>query len=257
MDVIRSAVALLFLFFHWGLWAQQKNTGRIFHYSVMDAMRNAVYHGERSVGDLRREGDFGLGTFNGLDGELILLDGIFYRVAPDGTVAPAPDAAKIPFAALTFWGGGQNIKLVTDGSFDNLLYKLREALPSKNVFYAIRIPCTFSEITVGGAEKVDEGDTTGLAVLMKNRPLYKAKNVAGTIVGFYNPPYLGGVDLSPFHFHFLSADRRFGGHLVSGRLAAAGVEAWVEPKNSYEIQLPDNDGFRKNWRTQNGAQKNY
>lgn len=97
--------------------------------------------------------------------------------------------------------------VITIISFQTVLGQAQE---EQSIFHylimdAIRIECTFKSIVVGGAKKLDDKNTTGLAELMKTRPLYKSEKISGTMVGFYNPPSFGSTDLSPFHFHFISA----------------------------------------------------
>lgn len=45
----------------------------LFQYSTLEALLGGVYDGEVTVGELLTHGDFGLGTFNSLDGEMIIL----------------------------------------------------------------------------------------------------------------------------------------------------------------------------------------
>ncbi|RQO31116.1 acetolactate decarboxylase [Taibaiella sp. KBW10] len=232
------------------LKAQQK-ADKIFHYSTMDAMRNGVYTGGLSVKEAKQKGDFGLGTFHLLDGELIALNGTIYRVATDGTVAIASDQRSIPFGSFTFFKADHTIILKDINTIDDLQKELLNHLPSKNRFYALKIEATFNNISLGGAIKTHESDTTGIAAFMKNRPVYTKSNVRGTIVGFYNPPYISGIDLSPFHFHFLSTDKNFGGHLMNGKLSSATITVYADEKDSYELALPntDNAGYRRHWKT--------
>ena len=69
--------------------------------SVIAALLAGVYDGETTVGSLRRRGDFGIGTFEGLDGELILLDDTCYRIRDDGTATVAADGEGVPYAVVT------------------------------------------------------------------------------------------------------------------------------------------------------------
>lgn len=241
-------------------WLQLKSETRhdaLFHYSVMDAMRNGVYTGELSIKALRQKGDFGLGTFNQLDGELIALDGRFYRVAADGTLAEAEQKRLVPFASLAFFTADQKLELAFNGDFEAMQQLLQQRLPSPNQVYAIKIECTFKEITVGGANELAENDTTGIADLMQTRPLYHAKDIKGTIVGFYHPSYLNGIDLSPFHFHFISSNHQFGGHLVAGKLANATLKISLDAKAAYELKLLENERFHQPWKKQSAATKSY
>ncbi|THV62507.1 MULTISPECIES: acetolactate decarboxylase [Chryseobacterium] len=229
----------------------QQPVDKIFHYSSMDAMRNGVYTGDLTVQDLKKKGDFGLGTYNLLDGELIALDGNVYRIASDGSVEIADNKRLVPFGSFTFFKKDHLITLENIQTTDMLMKKLLEVLPSSNRFYAVKIETTFMNVTLGGAEKVHEKDTTGIAVLMKTRPLYKKQNIKGTLTGFYNPSYIGGLDLSPFHFHFLSEDKRVGGHLMEGTFDSAKITVQLDEKNAYELILPgkSNDGYRRQWKS--------
>ena len=227
----------------------QQTEDKIYHYSSMDAMRNGVYAGNITVKELKQKGDFGLGTYNFLDGELITLNGNIYRIATNGSVEIADEKRKVPFGSFTFFRKDYSIKLEHIKTIDDLLQKLPELLPSRNRFYAIKIEATFSTLTLGGAVKVDEKDTTGIAAFMKTRPLYKKQNIKGTLVGFYNPGYAGGLDLSPFHFHFISDDKTTGGHLIEGNFSDAKITVQLDEKNAYEVILPDtNDsGYQRTW----------
>lgn len=227
----------------------QRAEDKIYHYSSMDAMRNGVYTGDLSVKELKQKGDFGLGTYNFLDGELIALDGKIYRIATNGSVEVADEKRKVPFGSFTFFKKDKSVTLEQIKTVDDLLKKLPEFLPSRNRFYAIRIDAAFSYLTLGGAVKVDEKDTTGIAAFMKTRPLYKKQNIKGTLVGFYNPGYAGGLDLSPFHFHFISDDKKAGGHVIEGTFSNAKITVQLDEKNAYEIILPasNNAGYQRIW----------
>ncbi|SHG27431.1 Alpha-acetolactate decarboxylase, partial [Chryseobacterium arachidis] len=130
--------------------------------------------------------------------------------------------------------------------FEELQDKVQSLLTTQNVPYAIKIEGTWAEITVGGADPVSPEDTTELATLMKVRPQYKAKNMKGTMVGYFTPSLLSNVDLSPFHFHFISDDRKFAGHLMSGNLVNAEIKIYLNEKSGYDIELlRENSRFRQ------------
>lgn len=230
----------------------------IFHYSVMEAMRNGVYRGDLTVDRLSKVGDIGLGTFNNLDGELIGVDGTFYRIAPDGKVHEAEPDRKIPFGSFAFFQEDTRSQLTVTGDFDVFQQKLLETLPTRNQLYAIRVTGTFGEIKVGGANKVADSDRTPIAELMKDRPIYTGKEIKGTIVGFYSPPYIGGIDLSPFHLHFLSDDKTVGGHVVGMTLSEARLDVALDSKTGMTIELPrSEDTFNRAWSTTGRPQKGY
>ena len=72
----------------------------IYQTSLMSALLSGVYEGETTIADLLAHGDFGLGTFNELDGEMIAFSSRCTSCAP--TAAPAPRSrSKTPFAVMT------------------------------------------------------------------------------------------------------------------------------------------------------------
>ncbi|MCV9933588.1 acetolactate decarboxylase [Flavobacterium sp. LS1R47] len=230
----------------------------IFHYSVMDAMRNGVYIGDLSIKSLGAKGSFGLGTYNHLDGEIIALDGVFYRIASNGHVSKAEYKREVPFAAVTFFRADKKYEMSGIKNIEMLQKEIMSKLPSANTPYAIRIETVFESIVVGGANKLEEMNTTGLAELMKTRPLYKKEHVSGTMVGFYNPPTFASIDLSPFHFHFISDDKTFGGHLVSGELSSVKIKISIDEKPGYEVLLPkQNKTFDTPWPQQSDIKSSY
>jgi acetolactate decarboxylase len=246
------------LFMLQGLSGLMAQTDVIYHYSVLDAMRNGIYAGGESIAALGQQGDFGLGTFNNLDGEMIALDGVYYRIAPDGKVEKAGATRKVPFASVTYFKNPVTLLLTGISTTEDLQKALTRILPSANRPYAIKIHATFSEITAGGANPVSDLDTTGIAELMKVRPRYKGQNLTGTLVGFYHPSYMSGVDLSPFHFHFISDDKSFAGHLISGIFQAPAVRVFADGKDGYQLVLPKTaKGYDRRWNTNQTSGSNY
>ena len=75
----------------------------VFQNSTINALLEGVYDGSMTYGELRRHGDFGLGTFNALDGEMIAFDGEFYQIKSDGIAYPVADDQRTPFATVLFF----------------------------------------------------------------------------------------------------------------------------------------------------------
>ena len=63
----------------------------IYQTSLMSALLSGVYEGETTMADLLQHGDFGLGTFNHLDGEMIA----FNRKFSSCVVTAAPAALNL------------------------------------------------------------------------------------------------------------------------------------------------------------------
>ncbi|MHB8770949.1 MAG: acetolactate decarboxylase [Syntrophales bacterium] len=179
----------------------------------VSALMKGLYEEDTTLAHLKKQGDFGLGTFNDLDGEMVLLDGIAYQLKTDGLVHPVDDASRLPFACVTFFVPAtvENVEQdLDDAGFKDLLDRL---LPSKNMFTAIRIDGRFRAVQVWSVPRQDS-----YRPIAEVRPTaHEFQDIEGTLVGFYTPPFIGSLSMPGYHLHFLSADRRHGGHLFHCR----------------------------------------
>ena len=194
----------------------------MFQLSTSGAIVQGVYQGAMTVGDLRRHGDTGLGTFEDLDGELILVDGRCYQARSDGTVAMAPDTGLTPFATVVAFStdASQDVSDVT--SFDDLTSRLDAMRPNVNDFFAWRITGHLDRLRMRAACRHASG--TPLVEAVADQAVFDMGDISVTIVGFWSPPYAEAVTVPGYHLHAVSDDRRHGGHvfdLAAGRLSVA------------------------------------
>lgn len=211
--------------------------------STIDALMNGVYDGMTTVDELKKYGDFGIGTFAGLDGEMILLDGVYYQVKADGIAYTVKDSVGTPFAAVTFFDSDVEAQLDRDASYLQVQEYLDSILPTDNIFYAIRISGTFSIMqtrTVPAQQK----PYLPLAEVIRNQTVFELKNIEGTIVGFRCPSYVNGINVPGYHLHFLSADNKAGGHVLDFKV----IQATASVDNASEFNLilpgPDSDFYQ-------------
>lgn len=210
--------------------------------STLNALVEAVYDGEITCGELKKHGDFGIGTFNGLDGEMIVLEGKIYQVKADGVAYPIFDSTKTPFAVVKFFKTNRNASLKKDLNYDHLQEYLDGLLPSKNLFYAVKIEGTFRYVKARSVPKQNK-PYPGLVEVTKNQKVFEFRNVEGTIVGLRCPEYTKGINLPGYHFHFITKDRGAGGHLLECTLQAANVE--IDSTSKLYMVLPENNEFLK------------
>lgn len=208
--------------------------------STIDALMTGVYDGEMTLGSLGQKGDFGLGTFNTLDGEMILLNGKFYRVTVSGKAERPDDATKTPFAAVTFFEPDRTVSLEEGLDFRQLTAKTDSLLPSQNIFYAIKITGTFKMVKTRSVP-AQQKPYVPLTEVVKVQPVFNFRNVEGTIVGFRCPPYVKGVNVPGYHLHFLTSDGQGGGHVLDLRVDKALME--IDDTNEFLLLLPSDKEF--------------
>ncbi len=224
--------------------AAEKSSERdlFYHYSIWYAFVNKVFEGDLSVAKLKTKGDIGLGSYTKLDGELIMLDGIPYRATEDGLVSVAKDDDKIVYVNTTFFDEDYSFKIRNTINYDSLRVEINKQLPSKNVFYSFKIHGEFKNMTCGGLNKQEIPFEKGLDVLIPNRPVFKAQNIKGTIVGFYCPDFIGDINVAGYHLHFISDDKTFGGHVME--FEAESLDVSIDEMYEYQFVLPNTDAYR-------------
>ncbi len=212
----------------------------LFQASTITALMNGVFDGSMTYKELGEHGDFGLGTFNRLDGEMVELDGRFYQVKTDGVAYPVNDSMITPFADVTFFDADEKISFNESANLTKLQDFLLSEMPSKNVFYAIRIDGTFDYVKTRSVPPQSK-PYSNLTMAVKNQSIFQFYNQSGTIVGFWSPSYVSGVNVAGYHFHFLTADRKAGGHLLDLRLRNASIAIDYTPE--FFMDLPGGDQF--------------
>lgn len=212
----------------------------LFQVSTSGAIVHGLYQGCVSVAELRRHGDLGLGTFEDLDGEMILLDGHCFQARADGTVRQAPDDALTPFATVVSFAADHIMRL-PHSTLSDLTRALTDRRVTPNGIEAYRVTGTFEALELRAACRTDPG--VDLVTATAHQSLFHRENITGTLVGFYSPEYMRSVSISGYHLHFLSDDRSCGGHV----LGFTGIDLNVEINDVSHVQLaiPETTEFLK------------
>ncbi|HEY0836892.1 MAG TPA: acetolactate decarboxylase [Azospirillum sp.] len=199
------------------------------------ALVEGIYREDTTVGQVRANGDFGIGTFNDLDGEMVMLDGIVYQLRADGAVAVMADSVQTPFACVTTFLGDTEERFAEPMAYAELEERLLGLLPSTNLVYAIRIDGRFARVRVRSVPRQE--NYRPLAEVAKTQALFDFADLDGTLVGFWTPSFLSSVHVAGFHLHFLSADRRHGGHLLAADTQDVTIRLQHAPSVTLELPI--------------------
>jgi len=197
---------------------------KLFQHSTIGALMAGMFEGTYEINELLKQGNLRIGTLHGLDGELVIIDGIPYQVTIDGTVREVDRSEKTPYAAVVDFEKEATLDIDNLYSSEQLQEKLWESFSSKNTFQAIKVTGTFKDMHCRSVEK-QEAPYPRLAEVAEDQTEFKRETVAGTLVGFYTPEIFGTVSVPGFHLHFLSDERDFGGHVLDFSLTQ-GTVAW-------------------------------
>ncbi len=212
----------------------------LFQYSTIDALLAGLYDGSLTLGELKKHGNLGLGTFTALDGEMVILDGRVYQVKVDGKVYRPADTVTTPFAAVTSFSPQTSYPLKQVGSLQELTWLLDQALPSPNFFYAVRIDGRFQQVAARSVPRQSR-PYQPLAKIVENQQVFKFKEVEGIILGFRCPSFVKGVNVPGYHLHFLTKDRTAGGHVQDA--AFENLTVRVDLIRRFTLVLPGEKQF--------------
>jgi acetolactate decarboxylase len=213
----------------------------IFQVSTSGALVAGVDDREVSVKALLEHGDFGLGTFADLDGEMAVVNGRAYQIQGTGSVSEASPDAGAPFAVVTWFDPRIDVSIGPVGSFKDLEASCDTFRRSGNIFYALRLDGRFKKVRARAVNPSKGG--TGLVDAAKAQSEFSFADLEGTLIGLWSPGFSSAFSVPGYHFHFLSADYQHGGHLLD--LAADPLRLRVEPLTDFHLVLPETEAFLK------------
>ncbi len=218
---------------------------KMFQASTLNALMLGNYDKTVSVEEMLKQGDTGIGTYEGLDGEAIFCNGKAYKGTADGTVVEMKKSDNVAFGNITKFDETVKTNIVRN---INSLADFKNALApyinhNLNQFYVIKSEGVFKTMHVRACYKQLEKPYKTLAEVASCQREYKYENVSGYVIAIYCPNYVEGINLPGWHFHFLSKDYTKGGHILG--LSSAEIFFKLNEQHNYEIVLPTNEEFTK------------
>lgn len=220
---------------------QREQTHTLFQVSTSGALVAGLYQGVVSTRTVLQHGDFGLGTFADLDGEMVVVDGHVFQARGDGNVLEVTGDAAAPFAVVTQFEPEIEVEIPPASTLVELQQLCDRMRASNNIFYALRLDGVFPSITTRAVSPPPEN--TRLVDAAKMQSEFKYDNVSGTLVGLWSPGFSSAFSIPGYHFHFLSDDRRQGGHLLA--CSSGPLRLRMEALTDFHLALPENEAYLK------------
>ena len=225
--------------------AQEKDRETIYQVALLQSLTQGYYDGIIKVNELKKHGDIGIGTFEGVNGEMIVLDGKVYQALGDGSVKEAADDETVPFSNVTFFDKDGSVEM-SDISDVNALKEKLDSMVEKNgrnLFCFVKMNGTFEKMNVRSEIKQEKPYKPLDKALATDQREFNYDNIKGTVVALYCPDYMDGLNTPGWHFHFVSDDRTKGGHVLDMNIKNATAEYDATPE--FDMCLTDNDDFQK------------
>lgn len=225
--------------------AEQPDRESIAQVALLQSLAQGYFGGTVTVGELMSRGDTGIGTFEGLNGEMIALDGKVYQALGDGNVIVAPDTTIIPYATVTFFDGDIAVGLKDVGSKADFEKIMNDAVKEHGVnsFYMVKLHTEFDSVLFRSEYGSREPYPTLVEALKGKQTEFTEKNIKGTLVGLFCPAYMGELNSPGWHFHFISDDKKKGGHILE--LSVKEGTAYLDKTDKFTMILHDDPNFHK------------
>ena len=216
----------------------------IYQVALLQSLAQGCLGGIITVGELKKHGDTGIGTFDGLDGEMIVLDGTVYQALGDGSVVIAAEDETVPFSNVTFFEEDFRLPIGRIPDLAALQNKLnafvRENGP--NLFNMVKIKGAFSSVRVRSESKQAKPYRQLDVALAADQVEYGYEKIGGTLVGLYCPDYMGTLNSTGWHFHFIAEDLTRGGHVL--RVSVAEATASICAVSGFTLEVPTAPEFQ-------------
>jgi acetolactate decarboxylase len=214
---------------------QERERHFLFQASTIAALLDGAYDGDLSFGELAEQGDLGLGTVNGLDGEMIALEGCFYRADADGAIHPVDLGERTPFAVVTRFEPAIEATLAGPLSHEQLLARLDDLMLDGAASCAIRIDGDFDLLRLRSVPR-QEPPYRPLTEVVAEQHVFELAEVSGTMLGFRFPAYAEGIEIGGYHLHFIDDERSRGGHVLDSR--SRGLRVGLDLSDELHVELP-------------------
>lgn len=217
---------------------------KMFQVSTLQALMLGYSRAVISVDELLGHGNIGLGTFTDVDGEMIILDGVCYRAMENGDITVAEPERGTPFSVVCEMRDGRPIEFGFKNSVEELKAELNNIIDSQfglNSMHMARIDGTFEIVDARSESGYESVHVNLKTVLGKTQKSFKFENIGGTLVRVYFPDYMDGINASGWHLHFISNDKKHGGHVFDITMKSG--KGYISKINEIEIKLPDEPIF--------------
>ena len=229
-----KTIGMAFIFIVVLVGCRVKSPDTLHQIEPVTSLMQGRYDGYTPYSDIMKWGDFGIGTFHQIDGEMVALDGVFYQIASDGRVYQVQPNQKTPYASVHFFNPAQTHKIEHIQNMKDLSQVLDQLIKNPNQLVGIKIHVQSESIQLR-SPKAQLPPYASLQNVLATQSIFNYKNDQGTLVGYYSPSVLGQLIVPGYHFHYISDDRKRGGHVLDVQIQSATV--FLDPIQHFTLHM--------------------
>lgn len=212
----------------------------VYQVSTYGALFSGVLDGFVPIKDLRPWGNFGIGSITGLHGEVLILDGVIYHFNEYGKAQPVGDEERTPKMLVSFFKTDQTVVFNKASTYEEVQSEIEKALPTPNIMYAVKIRGCFERLRTKCYPAQTKPYPKGIGTAL-TKHVREYENVHGTLVGYIMPGHLGDISGLNYHFHFVTFDGEYGGHMIDFSLHEG--TAYLDHKHTLQLLLPKDEAY--------------
>ena len=217
---------------------------KIYQVSTLQALALGYSKAVINVEQLLKQGNTGLGTFEDVNGEMIIMDGRCYRADQAGNVTEVSPETGVPFAAVAKLYGTQQFSVESMPDLNAVRTMLTNKIEERfglNSMQIVRIDGFFEKVDARSEAPYRSHHISLKDILGQTQKAFIFENIRGSLVGVYFPDYMDGINMPGWHLHFLSEDRTKGGHVFDVSMREG--KAYLDKISSIAIDLPKEAAF--------------
>lgn len=184
------------------------------------------YDGLASVSMATQGATLGLGTFDRLDGELVLLGGTAYRVPTSGIPVEVPAGMTTPFVQAVDFVPQRTVRVQRGTTCADLGPVITDLAGVTDGIIAVRLHGSFRDLTTRSVPR-QATPYAPLVDVIARQTVFDLGRTTATLVGFWQGPSMAGVGAPGLHLHGLTRARDAGGHVLSCSTAKVRISIQV------------------------------
>ena len=217
-----------------------KKTNVLYQHGTLALLVPGLLEGTTTMGDLLTHGDTGIGTGEGLDGELIILDGVPYQADSRGNINKISNDFTMPFSNAHF-ADYRESGMIENLSMSDTFKKIDDIAKAPNTFFSIKLVGEFESVKTRAVAKSNR-PYHSLVKSSELQSVFDSQSVFGTLLSYYSPELFNGAAVGGYHSHFLADDHSIGGHVLDFKVKSA--KLYLQIFDTLEQHLPvDNQEY--------------
>lgn len=217
------------------------HAGHIRQIETMHDLFAGRYDSVTTVGETFDGAVVGLGVAEGVDGEIVHVDGSTWHIPADGVPRIAPPELGMPFAVAAYGGSAVTREVPEGAGFGEVAAIVDEVLAAESVHHdysvaAVKVVAEFSHILL----RSEHGQTPPYQPLgspgsVTGEVRFEFAPWKGTLAGFRFPDVADDIVIPGLHLHGIATDHASGGHCHEFTVVRGRVYVWID---DVEVEVP-------------------